>query len=139
MYVVKICPDSHSSESILDRGLYGRFAGGNQHRQVHFCQVDNCTVFKICSTVAWDVIEKDLFAVSRELGVDYLDQVLLSVRIGPLQVEDERDDDFLPMILPLYEMLEELHDAEKVHGIGVSDLDKEKLQSLYEAVKVRIK
>ncbi len=79
-------------------------------------------------------------AVLAELGTSYVDQILLSVRIGPLQnVEsDSVDEDFLPMILPLYRALEELHEKETIHGLGVSDLDKEKLQPLYEAAKVRV-
>ena len=42
------------------------------------------------------------------------------------------------MISPLYQTLEDLHDKRKIHGIGVCDLDKEKLQPLFEAAKVKI-
>ena len=78
--------------------------------------------------------------MSTELDVDYIDQVLLSLRVGPLQntESDSKDEEFLQMILPLYKILEDQHDKKKIHGIGVCDLDKEKLQSLYEAAEVNI-
>ena len=77
-------------------------------------------------------------SVSAELDVDYIDQVLLSLRVGPLQntESDSKDEEFLQTILPLYKTLEDQHDRKKIHGIGVCDLDKEKLQPLYEAAKV---
>ena len=93
--------------------------------------------------VSWNILCIISFlssSVSAELDVEYIDQVLLSLRVGPLQntESDSKDEEFLQIILPLYKTLEDQHDKKKIHGIGVCDLDKEKLQPLYESAKVNL-
>ncbi len=68
--------------------------------------------------------------MSLDLGVSYIDQVLLSVQ----SLKDV--ENFSATFIPLYQTLEELHDQERITGIGVSDLDKDKMEVLYNAAKV---
>ena len=67
------------------------------------------------------------FAVLCELGSGHIETVLLSVP------EDKRS---WSDIQPIWEAMEDYVDQEKIFSLGVSDLNGEQLEELYNAAKV---
>jgi diketogulonate reductase-like aldo/keto reductase len=67
-------------------------------------------------------------AVLEELGITYLETVLLSVPEGQEDVASVR---------PLWEALESMVHGDKVLSLGVAEFSKDQLEALYEWAAVR--
>ena len=67
-----------------------------------------------------------------ELGVSFVETVLLSLSM--FETEEEITVD---LIRPYWQVLEDLVGQERILSIGIADLDKKKLEELYDWAKVR--
>ncbi|CAI9738763.1 Hypothetical predicted protein [Octopus vulgaris] len=84
------------------------------------------------ATIVRDAVEK----VLSELDVEYIETVLLSwhAEFG----EDEDEDELrLKHLQPYWEVLQDLHDDDLLLNAGVSDLDRDLLEELYDWAKVK--
>lgn len=71
------------------------------------------------------------FPVLTELNITFIETVLLA-----LPEQDDEEDLSLSVIQPYWEMLEGMVEEEKVLTLGIADLNKERLEELYNWAKV---
>ncbi|XP_060065730.1 glutamate--cysteine ligase regulatory subunit-like [Ylistrum balloti] len=85
----------------------------------------------LCRLTSQDVITQAVDKVLTELEASSLDVVLLAFP------DLDEDANILDLILPYWQTLEKLNKEEKVHSIGISDLDKAALEELYNCAEIK--
>lgn len=89
-------------------------------------------VFLCASIQSPTVINEIIDKATEELGISFVETVILSLSM--FQTEDEISVD---QIKPYWQVLEMLVAQERILSIGVADLDKKKLDELYEWARVK--
>ncbi|KAK7505180.1 hypothetical protein BaRGS_00003750 [Batillaria attramentaria] len=86
----------------------------------------------LCSQQSPEVVLEAVSKVMADLEVTFVETVLLS-----LSMFESEDDITVELIKPYWQVLEQLVSEQRVLSLGVSDLDKSKLQELYDWAKVK--
>nr|XP_022320362.1 glutamate--cysteine ligase regulatory subunit-like [Crassostrea virginica]XP_022320928.1 glutamate--cysteine ligase regulatory subunit-like [Crassostrea virginica] len=86
----------------------------------------------LCKLLPPTTIREGIEKVLTELNITFIETVLLA-----LPEQDDEEDLSLSVIQPYWEMLEGMVEEEKVLTLGIADLNKERLEELYNWAKIK--